>query len=206
MINQQSRTIGERQIKVNGGQAIAWIKVIDETEAMGKLRKIYQELKKERGKIANIMRVQSLNPPALEAHMSLYLRLMFGESGLTHEERELIATLVSAANKCKYCVNHHGEALNHYYKDSEKLQRLIQDYRSLQLPKRMLKMLDYVVKLTKAPDKITQADIESLHQCGFTDESILDMNLIVSYFNFVNRIALGLGVEFTPEEVRGYNV
>jgi len=67
-------------------------------------------------------------------------------------------------------------------------------------------MLDYVVKLTKAPDKITQADIESLHQCGFTDESILDMNLIVSYFNFVNRIALGLGVEFTPEEVRGYNV
>jgi len=110
MINQQSRTIGERQIKVNGGQAIAWIKVIDETEAMGKLRKIYQELKKERGKIANIMRVQSLNPPALEAHMSLYLRLMFGESGLTHGERELIVTLVSAANKCKYCVNHHGEA------------------------------------------------------------------------------------------------
>ncbi len=185
---------------------MAWIKVIDESEAEGKLREIYQELKRERGKVANIMKVHSLNPPAMEAHMILYLGLMFGESELTREERELIATVVSAANRCAYCTNHHGEALNNYWEADEKLQRLVKDYRSLPLSERERGMLDYAVKLTKTPDKITEADIRWLRQCGFTDKSILDINLIVSYFNFVNRVALGLGVEFTPEEVRGYKV
>jgi len=46
---------------------------------------------------------------------------------------------------------------------------------------------------------------ERLRQAGFSDEDILSINLIVSYFNFVNRIALGLGVEFSEAEVRGYN-
>jgi uncharacterized protein YciW len=43
-----------------------------------------------------------------------------------------------------------------------------------------------------------------LKQNGWNDEDILLTNLIVSYFNFVNRIALGLGVEFSEEEVKGY--
>jgi len=39
---------------------------------------------------------------------------------------------------------------------------------------------------------------------GLTDEEILSVNLVTSYFNFVNRIALGLGVEFSEEEIKGY--
>jgi len=185
---------------------LAWIKVIDEPEAEGRLQKIYQELRRERGKVANIMKVQSLNPPAMEAHMVLYLELMFGESELTREERELVATVVSAENRCEYCMNHHGEALNQYWKAIDKLQKLLQNYKSLPLSKRINGMLDYAVKLTKTPYKVTKADIQYLHQCGLTDKSILEINLIASYFNFVNRLALGLGVEFTPEEVRGYKV
>ncbi|MGM0510932.1 MAG: peroxidase-related enzyme, partial [Thermoplasmatota archaeon] len=40
---------------------------------------------------------------------------------------------------------------------------------------------------------------------GFGDDDILNIDLVASYFNFVNRIALGLGVEFLPEEVKGYD-
>ena len=185
---------------------MSWITTIDNPEATGLLKKVYEELTEKRGKVSNIMKVQSLNPHVMKSHMDLYINLMFQRSGLTRKERELIAVAVSVANDCEYCVNHHVEALNHYWKDKEKLQKLLQDFKSLEFLDKTLGMLEYAVKLTKTPKEINRTDIEILRESGFSDEDILDINLIVSYFNFVNRIASGLGVKFTPEEVRGYKV
>ena len=64
-------------------------------------------------------------------------------------------------------------------------------------------MLEYAEKLTKAPENVSEEDIAKLKKY-FDDRSILDIALIVAYFNFVNRIALGLGVEVTDEERQGY--
>ena len=180
-----------------------WISVIDEVEATGKLE-IYEELKEKRGKVGNILKVHSLNPQAMKDHADLYVTLMFGKFRLTREERELIPLAVSTTNGCEYCINHHAEALNNYWKDSGHVKKLVQDFRSLDLPERIIKMFEYAIKLTKTPHTINQNDINALRKCGFSDEDILNINLITSYFNFVNRIALGLGVEFTPEEARGY--
>ncbi|MBX9940165.1 MAG: hypothetical protein K2Y32_12975 [Candidatus Obscuribacterales bacterium] len=55
-------------------------------------------------------------------------------------------------------------------------------------------MLDYTAKLTKEPWNIQRADIEKLREQGFDDKSILQINLIASYFNYINRVADGLGV------------
>lgn len=55
-------------------------------------------------------------------------------------------------------------------------------------------MLDYVVKITKDASRIMPTDIERLHQVGFTDLAILQINLIASWFNYINRVADGLGV------------
>ncbi|MFP3985249.1 MAG: peroxidase-related enzyme [Candidatus Bathyarchaeia archaeon] len=183
---------------------MAWIKVIDETQASGLLKEIYEELERKRGKVANIMKVHSLNPHAMKRHMELYITLMFGKSGLTRDERELIAVTVSALNNCEYCLKHHGHALNNYWKDEKRIEKLLQGFRSVDLPEKTLKMLEYSAKLTRTPDKVNRSDIEELRRSGFRDEDILNINLITSYFNFVNRIALGLGVHFTPEEVKGY--
>jgi len=182
-----------------------WINVIEEKDSSGKLKSIYDEIKKKRGKLSNIMKIHSLNPNAMEKHMELYLTIMFGSSKPSREECEIIAVVVSSTNKCKYCVKHHGEALNYYWKDKEKIQKLIQDYKSVNLPEKTSKMLDYVYKLTKTPFNIRKKDIQVLQRIGFSDEDILNINLITSYFNFVNRIALGLDVEFSDDEVRGYN-
>ncbi len=183
---------------------MTWIRIVDDAEATGQLKEVYDQIRGKRGKVANIIKVQSLNPRAMKAHMDLYYSLMFGKSGLTRPERELIAVVVSAANRCEYCVNHHGEALNYYWKDREKLQRLAQNFESVELPDRTRRVLEYAVKLTLTPGEMEQADVETLREHGLSDEDILSINLIVSYFNFVNRIATGLGVEATPEEVQGY--
>ena len=184
---------------------MAWIKQIVTNEAEGKLKDIYDSLRKKRGKVSNIIIAQSLNPDSMNGHMELYLSIMFNQSGLSRAERELIAVVVSSLNGCDYCINHHAEALNHYWKDDEKIKALIKDYKSIDLSIRTLAILKYAEKLTLSPTLVSEHEISNLRIHGLSDENILNINLIVSYFNFANRVAAGLGVEFSEEEITGYN-
>jgi hypothetical protein len=56
-------------------------------------------------------------------------------------------------------------------------------------------MLDYAVKLTRSPADVVASDIEGLRGVGFSDAAILDICQVTSYYNYVNRLADGLGVE-----------
>lgn len=66
-------------------------------------------------------------------------------------------------------------------------------------------LVDYAEKLTARPGEMSRADVDGLRAAGLGDEEILSVDLVAAYFNFVNRIALGLGVEYTAEESAGYN-
>jgi uncharacterized peroxidase-related enzyme len=77
----------------------------------------------------------------------------------------------------------------------ELLQHLENDYKKAALSTADSAMLKYVEKLTLHPGSITTADIEPLRKVGFDDRAIHDICVISAYFNFVNRIADGLGVE-----------
>ncbi|HDR91458.1 MAG TPA: peroxidase, partial [candidate division Zixibacteria bacterium] len=61
---------------------MAWIKIIDEKKAKGELAEVYNKISSARGKLSNIMRVHSLNPKAMDAHMELYLSIMFSKTSL----------------------------------------------------------------------------------------------------------------------------
>ncbi len=56
-------------------------------------------------------------------------------------------------------------------------------------------MVDYAVKLTRSPHSIGKDDIRGLHDLGFDDAAILDICQVTSYYNYVNRLADGLGIE-----------
>ena len=75
-------------------------------------------------------------------------------------------------------------------------------------PENILKSVDChrsgLVAVARAGD--AQADIDGLRASGFADEDILHANLIAAYFNFVNRIALGLGIGYDADEITGYKV
>lgn len=81
---------------------MAWIRQVTDTQASGLLKKIFDAAIVRAGKVFNIVRVQGLNPPALEASLSMYRALMFGQSSLSRAQRELLATIVSRANACHY--------------------------------------------------------------------------------------------------------
>ncbi|MFB6375889.1 MAG: peroxidase-related enzyme [Bradymonadaceae bacterium] len=183
---------------------MSWIETIDETEASGALREVYDRIAGDRGKVSNIMRVQSLNPEAMEAHLELYKTIVYGNNGLSREDRELVATAVSVTNGCEYCTNHHAVALNAYWNDDERIDRLVDDLGAVDLTDRQRAMVDYAVELTDAPEAVDSGDIERLREAGVDDEQILAVALVVGYFNFVNRLAEGLGVAFSAEEMTGY--
>ena len=81
---------------------MAWIKIIQPSDAAGPLKKEYEEAMRRAGYIANILRVQSLNADSLHASIDLYKSAMFGPSGLSRAEREMLGTVVSQINHCFY--------------------------------------------------------------------------------------------------------
>jgi uncharacterized peroxidase-related enzyme len=81
---------------------MAWIRITDEAKATGELKEAYGQVAAARGHVANILKVHSVSPPAMTAHLELYRRLMFGPSELSRPEREAIAVAVSTANACHY--------------------------------------------------------------------------------------------------------
>ena len=81
---------------------MAYIELVPDEEATGHLKEIYDAAIKRAGKVYNILRTMSPNPPVLEASMVLYVHIMKGPSGLSRAERELVATVTSRANECEY--------------------------------------------------------------------------------------------------------
>jgi uncharacterized peroxidase-related enzyme len=181
-----------------------YIKVIEEEDVGTELKETYDRIKGARGKVSNILKIHSLLPRTIETHLNLYMSIMFDKSGLNRADRELIAVVVSAANDCGYCVNHHAEALLNYWKDETKVSQASKDFRTLDLSAKQIAMLEFAEKLTKSPGDMSESEIEKLRHSGFTDEEILSISLVTNYFNFVNRNANALGVEFSEEEIKGY--
>lgn len=81
---------------------MAWIKVIRENEATGRLNELYEKYVEPTGVVDNILKVHSLNVKSLKAHYDLYAHLMRGQSDLSRIQREMIAVVASVVNRCHY--------------------------------------------------------------------------------------------------------
>jgi uncharacterized peroxidase-related enzyme len=78
--------------------------------------------------------------------------------------------------------------------DKSLVEALQADYRSAAINEQDRAMLDYVVKLTKDATKVSPEDHAKLRAAGFDDRGILQITLIASWFNYINRVADALGV------------
>jgi len=182
-----------------------YIKTIQPDQATDELKEIYDGLIKSRGKIAEVHKIQSLNPKSIINHMDLYMTIMFGKSPLKRVHREMMAVIVSVANKCEYCQIHHLEAVKNFWKDEEKTNQLKADYSKADLSEHEQALCDFAKVLTLTPERSKDAGlIQPLKDLDFEDRAILDATLVIAYFNFVNRIVLALGVD-VEENPGGYN-
>lgn len=178
---------------------MAYISIINEEDARGSLRALYRRIAGSRGGVADVLKIHSLLPETMQAHFDLYKTIMFGlpRTGLRRRLLEMIGVVVSSCNECRYCVEHHSQPLRAMGMGESEILAL-QDRRwgeMGELPEKETLVLRHVEKITRAPASITATDIEELREAGYTDEQILHFTLVASYFNFVNRNVMALGVQ-----------
>jgi uncharacterized peroxidase-related enzyme len=81
----------------------------------------------------------------------------------------------------------------------------VRDLRTASISDADRAMLEYAIKLTRTPSEVGAADVAALRDAGFDDTAVLDVCQVTSYYNYVNRLADGLGVElegfWKPEEL-----
>ena len=155
------------------------------------LQTLFARCTEKLGLIPNVLRAYALRPQKLRNFIAMYNELMLAPSGLTKLEREMVAVVVSSANRCYYCLVAHGQAVRQYAGDPQLGEMLVMNYRVADLPARQRAMLDFAWKLTVTPFDVGDADRDGLKAHGFTPQDIYDICDVVAFFNMSNRMAHG---------------
>ncbi|CAM1344474.1 carboxymuconolactone decarboxylase family protein [Tenacibaculum amylolyticum] len=178
---------------------MSWIKTIPFEKAQGKLKKLYEKVTGPNNNVDNIMLVHSLRPHTMVGHMAIYKNVLHNSNNtLPKWYLEVIGVYVSMLNNCEYCVRHHFSGLERLLKDSEKAEKIKQELQTNNYTtitnESYVEGLRYAKRLTLEAAYITKTDIDELKERGLSDGEILEINQVVSYFNYANRTVLGLGV------------
>ena len=163
------------------------------------LRAIWRKCVDKLGFVPNVYAAYSLRPQRLRNFMATYNEIMLSDSGLSKLEREMVAVVVSNANRCYYCLVAHGAAVRMLSGDPELGEMLAMNYRAAKLDPRQRAMLDYAWKLTLTPYLIEDADRETLRAAGLTEPDIFDLSETVALFNLSNRMASATDMMPNPE-------
>lgn len=178
---------------------MSWISIIPFDQAEGKLKKLYQRVTGPNNNIDNIMGVHSLRPHSMEGHMALYKNVLHHKDNLLPKTYlETVGVYVSDLNRCSYCVEHHFAGLQRLLGDDDKSLKLFEALKKEHFDEIFSRKeksgLEYARKLTLDQTSLKENDIEDLRKNGYDDGEILELNQVVSYFNYANRTVLGLGV------------
>jgi uncharacterized peroxidase-related enzyme len=162
------------------------------------LQKYFAACDEKLGFLPNVLAAYSFDEAKLRGFIGFYNELMLGDSKLSKLEREMVAVVVSSANRCYYCQVAHGQAVRELSGDPVLGEMLVMNYRSAPLPPRQRAMLDFAWKLTATPAEIVEADRAALRKAGLSDLEIWDLASVAAFFNFSNRIATA--VDMQPNE------
>jgi len=180
---------------------IVKIALPDDNQLDTDIAKYFSICKEKLGMVPNVLKAYTAKPEKFRAFTQLYNEVMLVDENcnLSKLEREMIAVVVSSANRCYYCLIAHGQAVRQLSGDPQLGEMMVTNYRVAELSKRQRVMLDYAWKLTKTPHDIGDADRTLLRDAGFNDGDIFDISDVVAFFNYTNRMAHGLDMMPNPE-------
>lgn len=163
------------------------------------LQKYFAVCDERIGFLPNVLAAYTFDQTKLRAFIGIYNDLMLGESALSKLEREMIAVVVSSANRCYYCQVAHGQAVRELSGDPALGELMVMNYRAARLTTRHRAMLDFAHKMTVAPDEVGEPDRAALREAGFTNRDIWDIAAVASFFNMTNRMATAIDMMPNPE-------
>lgn len=151
------------------------------------------------GMVPNVLRAHAFDIAKLDAFTGLYNDLMLADSGLSKLEREMIAVVVSATNRCFYCLTAHGAAVRQLSGNPALGEQLIMNWRIAEVTPRQRAMLVFAEKVTLASATIEEADRQALRDHGLSDRDIWDVINVAAFFNMSNRVASATAMKPNPE-------
>jgi uncharacterized peroxidase-related enzyme len=147
------------------------------------------EVQAKAGFIPNVFLTLAHRPDEFRAFFAYHDALMLRQSGLSKAEREMIVVATSGVNHCQYCVIAHGAILRIYAKNAQVADQVAIDHRKADISARQKAMLDFALKLARAPEAVTEDDRAPLYGHGFSAEDIWDIGAITAFFALSNRMA-----------------
>lgn len=186
----------------------AWIRICSDSEGGSELHEAMRLAQTPHGTVDNVMRVHSLRPSTMKGHVLLYRAVLHDDANeLPAWFQETIGAYVSMLNECEYSFANHWANAKHLLGDkirSDAIEHALTSRNpETAFAGSELAMLKYAEKLTLQAAAMIESDVNSLRQHGINDGQILEVNQLVSYFNYVNRLINGLGVT-TDGDVVGY--
>lgn len=192
----------------------AWIRMLSDTEADETLAAALDMARTPHGTVDNVMRVHSLRPSTMQGHVVLYRACLHDAANTVPMWfQEVISAWVSTLNACEYSYANHWANARHLIEDAPNAPNVpradaVEAAIRARTPDAAfdgaeLAALRYAEKLTLRPGEMVRADVDALRAAGWQDGEILEINQIVGYFNYANRLLNGLGVT-TEGDVVGY--
>ncbi len=168
---------------------IAALPVPDPATLDADIQAVFQKCTEKLGLVPNVLAFYAQNQAKLRNFMAMYNELMLAPSGLSKLEREMVAVVVSSANRCYYCLVAHGQAVRQLSADPELGEMLVMNYRVARLDPRQRAMLDFAWALTTAPHLVGDAERAALAAQGLSPADIFDLAETVGFYNMTNRVA-----------------
>ncbi len=188
----------------------AWIEMIPDEEATGLVKEMYEKVRTPHGTVDNVMRAHSLRPHTMEGHVVLYRSVLHNPANtLPLWFLGVVASYTSIINNCAYTLTHHFMNARRLLNDDARADAIYQALEDA-APERAFDgkeraLLIYAGKLTFDVGNMEATDIGALRAAGCDDGEILEVNQVVAYFSYSNRLLNGLGVTTEGDVVGYYN-
>ena len=151
------------------------IQVIEEENAKGKVKAVYDELRSVFGKVPSVIKVLSPWPDMLELYTKAIGLIMLSEKLLIRAVKEIIEELVSKINKCDYCFTYYKSFMVDVGLTSP--DTIAADYQTAAILDADKKVLAYVEKVTRPAYKTIDTDVDGLKGCGWSEGQVLEEQL-----------------------------
>ena len=174
---------------------MAWIDTVSWADSEGPLRDAYDWQAAALGEPAEFTMLGSLYPAIVEERLRLYRTVEHCPSQLSAVERQSAALVTSRLNGTDHCASGLRLKLESLGLATAVLDAIDADPANVDSgDDRFDAICAYAAKLTRSPDAVVHHDVDRLREHGLGDLDILDLNNMVAYYAYINRVVMGLGL------------
>jgi len=170
-----------------------FVNEIEEAQADGRLRELYGKIEQKLGFLPHYFKTLGAKPAVIETQLQMSDAVM-SDGALSMIVKEQIGLVVSGINSSAYCVMFHMELLRRFGVEKALARKLTADYENAAVDSKVKALFRFADKLTRRPDDIEESDTDAVKQAGWDDAAVRETVLTVAYFNYINRVSLGLGL------------